>query len=370
MDLSKQNILFFPRTMSLGGTENVVLQLCEIFKPLVNNVVVCSCGGENVRRLNEMNIRHYTIPDIEDKSPSVMIKTAKELLKIVKEEDITVIHTHHRMAAFYVAALRLYKKCNFISTIHGIFLNKKYLTRYAYGHAKLIACGNMVKKNLVGYFALSEERICVIPNAVRAFDGAVQVDETIKRLHENGCVVVGNISRLSEEKGVRYFIESMTNVRAKYPKTHYLIVGTGKEETKLRNLVKELRLEDSIHFLGYRMDVQSILSQIDLAVLSSLTEGLPLAPIEVFSVGKTIVATAVGGMTDLVEDGKNGLLVEPKNPGQIAEKVIWMIEHPEAKRSMEQAAQECYCKTYSIERFRHAYLDFYLQGDRWEEEQA
>lgn len=370
MELSNQNILFFPRTMGLGGTENVVLQLCEIFRPLVNKIVVCSCGGENVRRLYEMGIRHYMIPDIEDKSPLVMLKTAKELCRIVREENITVIHTHHRMAAFYVKLLKLYKKCNFISTVHGVFLNKKYLTRYAYGHAKLIACGNTVKKNLADYFAISKEQICVIPNAVLAFDGVVQEDETIKRLHENGCIVVGNISRLSEEKGVRYFIESLTNVRTQYPQTHYLIVGTGEEETKLRDLVKKLKLEDGIHFLGYRTDVQSILSQIDLAVLSSLTEGLPLAPIEAFSVGKTIVATAVGGTADIVEDGKNGLLVEPKNPRQIAEKVIWMIEHPEAKKSMEQAAQECYRKAYSSERFRYAYLDFYLQGDRWEEEQA
>lgn len=57
MELSKQNILFFPRTMVLGGTENVVLQLCDIFKPLVNNIVVCSCGEENVKRLDKLGIR-------------------------------------------------------------------------------------------------------------------------------------------------------------------------------------------------------------------------------------------------------------------------------------------------------------------------
>ena len=72
MDLGKQNILFFTRTMMLGGTENVVLQLCEVFKPKVNKIVVCSCGGVNVEKLTEMGIRHYQIPDISSK------KTAKE----------------------------------------------------------------------------------------------------------------------------------------------------------------------------------------------------------------------------------------------------------------------------------------------------
>ena len=67
MDLGKQNILFFTRTMMLGGTENVVLQLCEVFKPKVNKIVVCSCGGVNVEKLTEMGIRHYQIPDISSK---------------------------------------------------------------------------------------------------------------------------------------------------------------------------------------------------------------------------------------------------------------------------------------------------------------
>ena len=80
MDLSKQNILFFPRTMGLGGTENVVLQLCEIFKSLVNSIVVCSCGGVNVNKLKNMGIKHYLIPDIERKSPATIVCTKEKTL--------------------------------------------------------------------------------------------------------------------------------------------------------------------------------------------------------------------------------------------------------------------------------------------------
>ena len=83
-DLSKQNILFFTRTMELGGTENVILQLCETFKPLVNKIVVCSCGGVNEKKLKELNIKHYTIPDIENKNPSCILTVSKMLKKIIK----------------------------------------------------------------------------------------------------------------------------------------------------------------------------------------------------------------------------------------------------------------------------------------------
>ena len=68
MQLQDQNILFFTRTMDLGGTENVIIQLCEIFQPLVNKIVVCSRGGVNEEKLREMGIKHYQIPDIEDKT--------------------------------------------------------------------------------------------------------------------------------------------------------------------------------------------------------------------------------------------------------------------------------------------------------------
>lgn len=359
MDLSKQNILFFPRTMDLGGTENVVLQLCEIFKPLVNNIVACSCGGENVECLEKMGIKHYLIPDIEDKSPSVMLKTAKQLRKIVRDENITVIHTHHRMAAFYVAALRLYKKCSFINTSHNTFYDKKFLTRFAYKHAELIACGSMVKKNLVDFFSIPDEKVTVIRNAIAPFDGLVVKDETIEKLRREGCFIVGNIGRLSEQKGMEYYIQALPEVLKKHPKTHFLIIGAGELENSLKEQARQLKFENNLHFLGYRSDIQNLISQLDLVVLSSLWEGLPLAPIEAFSVGKTVVATAVDGTVEIVEDGKSGRLIEPKKPEQIAENVIWMIEHPEEKKLMEQEAKKHYEQEFSIERLSKAYIDFY-----------
>ena len=359
MNLAEQNILFFPRTMGLGGTENVVLQLCEIFKPLVNKIVVCSCGGENVNRLESKGIRHYTIPDIECKSPAIILKTSKALRSIVSQENITIIHTHHRMAAFYVSTLRLYKKCRFINTSHNTFDKKKCFTAFAYRHAALIACGEMVKKNLVDFFGLPAQRITVIRNAVAPFSGEIIKDETIEKLRNDGCFIVGNIGRLSKQKGMEYYIQALSEVIKKHPETHFLVIGAGELEDNLKAQARQLNVENNVHFLGYRSDIQNLISQLDLVVLCSLWEGLPLTPIEAFSVGKTIVATAVDGTVEIVEADKNGCLIEPKKPKQIAEKVIWLIEHPEEKKSMEQAAKRCYELEFSIEKLARAYIDFY-----------
>lgn len=355
MDLQEQSVLFFTRTMKLGGTENVLLQLCEIFKPLVNKIVVCSSGGVNEEKLQKMGIKHYTIPDIESKSFSVITKVYSELKRIVDQEKITVIHTHHRMAAFYVRMTGLDKKCYFINTSHNTFDNKKALTRFAYKNCNLIACGEMVKKNLHDYFGL--ENVTVIHNAVKPFEGEVVIDKQLETAKSEGKFLIGNIGRLSEQKGMEYFIQAMPKVLSVHPEVEFYIIGSGEDEDKLKSLCKELGV--SVNFLGYRSDAQNLMSQLDLIVLSSLWEGLPLTPIEAFSVGKTVVATGVDGTLEIVDDAKNGFLVEPRNAEQIAEKVIWMIEHPNELHTMEIEARKTFDTEFNFDVLAKAYINFY-----------
>lgn len=357
MNLKEQNILFFTRTMKLGGTENVVLQLCEIFKPLVNSIVVCSCGGVNVEKLNRIGIKHYSIPDIEKKSISTIISVGRTISKIVKEENITLIHTHHRMAAFYVSLLGLYRKCEFFNTSHNTFDNKKRLTQFAYKHANLIACGEMVKKNLVEVFCL--KNVQVVHNSVPAFTEDVVLDPVISELHEKGYFVIGNVGRLSEQKGMKYFIDAVPDILKRHSEARFLIIGSGEDDEKLKKQIDQLHIKDQVYLLGYRNDIQNIMSQLDLVVLSSLWEGFPLTPIEAFSVGKTIVATGVDGTVEIVRDGENGLIIEARSSEQISDKVIWMIEHSDERKRMEIEAKLSYKNEFSMDAFAEGYLKCY-----------
>ena len=102
----------------------------------------------------------------------------------------------------------------------------------------------------------------------------------------------------------------------------------------------------------------------DLVVLSSLWEGLPLTPIEAFSVGKTIVATAVDGTVEIVEDKINGLLVEAKHSEQIADRVKYMMENPSEKKQMEANAYLRYITEYSFSNLAEAYIKYYESMER------
>ena len=355
MKLEKQNILFVSRATQHAGAENVVMQLCEIFKPIVNKVVVVSASGFDTEKLNTLGIKHYVIPDIENKSPKNVLIVSKILRHIVKSEQITVIHTHHRMAAFYVALLRLNKGCYFISTSHNTFYNKKALTRFAYRNCNLIACGEMVKKNLSEYFGL--KNITVIHNAVKRFDEQIVIDDDLKKAKDAGYYLIGNVGRLSKQKGMKYYIEAMPKVLDKHPKVRFYIIGDGEEKNELIELSRKMNVNPI--FMGFRKDVRQLMNQLDFIVLSSLWEGLPLTPIEAFSVGKTVIATGVDGTLEIVKNNENGLLVEVKDSDGIANKINWLIDNPEKKKRMEIKARETFEKDFSFDILAKLYIDYY-----------
>ena len=337
MELAKQNILFIVRTMGLGGTENVVLQLCEILSEKVNRIVICSSGGVHEEKLKKMGVVHYTIPDIASKNPLDMLKICLKIKHIIRSEKISIIHSHHRMAAFYaelIATNRMPK----LATAHNTFQDKKRLTHFAYHNTKLIAVGEMVKNNLKAVFKIPENQI------------------TEKK---KGHILVGNIGRLSEQKGMCYFIDAAEITLQKHPETHFIIVGDGEQREQLLKMVDSKKIQNRITFLGYRADIQNVMSQLDFIVLSSLWEGLPLTPIEAFSVGKTVIGTSVDGTPEIICNGIDGYLVEPRNSEQLAEKMIDLIENPTVRKNLEMHALKRYKEEFSFEKLTQRYIEFY-----------
>lgn len=356
--LHEQNILMIARTMGLGGTENVVLQLCEILSGKVNKILVCSSGGVHEKKLQEMGIKHYVMPDIVSKNPMDMLKSYRLIKSIINKEKITIVHSHHRMAAFY-AELATPKKVVKVANAHNTFIDKKKLTQLAYRDTKVVAVGEIVKKNLIEYFEISKEQVCVIHNAVKSFDGNIVPIEALYQERQKGNVLIGNIGRLSEQKGINYFIEAAEITTRTHPEARFVIVGDGEEREKLQAQVKVKGLQDKVLFLGYRNDIQNVMSQLDFVVLSSLWEGLPLTPIEAYSVGKTVVGTAVDGTPEIICDGVDGYLVEPRNQMQLAEKMNELIENPEMQESMGIQAMKRYQDEFSFEKLSQRYIDFY-----------
>ena len=356
--LKNQNVLFITRTLGLGGTENVVLQLCELLSGKVNRLVVCSSGGIHEQKLQEMGIKTYLIPDIVCKNPFTVLNTYRSIKNIIKKEQITMVHSHHRMAALY-AEIAAHKGIIKVANAHNTFQDKKLLTKFAYRNTNIIAVGEMVRKNLIEFFEIPDRRINVIYNAVKPFKGLGNDIPVLNREKEKRHILIGNIGRLSEQKGMTYFIDAAEIVIRSHPEARFVIVGDGELKGQLEEYVKSKQLQDTFLFLGYRNDIQNVISQLDFIVISSLWEGLPLTPIEAFSVKKTVIGTAVDGTVEIIKNQTNGLLIEPKNYIQLAEKMNYLINNRQDKTRLEENAFLTYKRKFSFNTFSKAYLTYY-----------
>lgn len=353
-----EKILLFTRCVGSGGTEKVIFQLAEIYRAAGHEVFVCAAQGVGTQLLKDMGIPYFQIPDMQKKHPKTMLCVLTAVRKIIKQQKITVVHTHHRMAAFYARLLLMTgEKFRFVNNIHNTFDDKKLLTKFAFEKARNIAVGKAVRDNMVRDYDLPEDSVQVIYNAVKQPVLSGKPDETISALRQQGKFIVCNVGRINTQKGFEFYIEAASLLQQRGVSAAMLIVGEGVLMEQMQQMVAERQLEDSVFFLGYRKDVSDVIAQSDVAVLSSLWEGFPLTPIEVFSVGKTMVATDVPGTVEIVEHQHNGLVVPIRDGAAIADAIELLYGDAALRERLEKAALNTYHEKFSYEIFCEKYLD-------------
>lgn len=348
------NILLFTRCMGSGGTETVIIQLARCYREAGHSVVVCAEDGPGGEKLRRLGFPFIPIPDMQSKHPAAMLEIFTTVLKLLRAHSIDVVHTHHRMAAFYARLLRPLHRFVFLNNVHNTFTDKRVLTRFALGKAMNIAVGEAVKTNMLRDYGISEAAIRVIPNAVEPPRLSGTRDPLLAELRRQGKFIIANIGRVNTQKGYEYYLQAAKLLQG-YP-FHFLVVGDGDRLEEIRTMAAELGLSDSVSFLGFRRDVADVIDQCDLTVLSSLWEGFPLTPIEVFSVGKTIVATQVPGTLEIVTHEENGLTVPLRDPQAIAAAIVRLYEDEALRRRLEREAQKTYLEKFSYRAFCAGYL--------------
>lgn len=196
------------------------------------------------------------------------------------------------------------------------------------------------------------------PQDVSNYKNKVLIQEKLK-----GSFLIGCIGRLSYEKGIDIFLKSISIVldSANSDFTHIkaVIIGDGKERQRLELMSKELNIEKNIIFLGYQDKVLDIIRQLDLIVLSSRWEGLPLLPIEVFSQGKTLIASDIPGTNEVVFNNINGLLFKSEDAVDLSEKILLLVENGSLLRQYETAAAVSFNERFSYEKFLNSYNEVY-----------
>jgi glycosyltransferase involved in cell wall biosynthesis len=157
-------------------------------------------------------------------------------------------------------------------------------------------------------------------------------------------------SRLNPMKGVEYFLDAASIVAAKLPETRFLVVGDGAIRHELQDRAARLGLADKVVFTGFRTDVPRLLSEVNLSVLPSLSEGLSNTLLESMAAGVPVVATTVGGNPEIIENGVSGLLVPPRDSAMLADAMLTVLGNPVLASNLAAAGKRRITEMFSIER--------------------
>jgi glycosyltransferase involved in cell wall biosynthesis len=171
--------------------------------------------------------------------------------------------------------------------------------------------------------------------------------------------IIGIVARLDSIKNHRCLIKAMKKVAARFPDALLLVIGDGPLRTELEELVSFVRLNNNIKFLGTRNDIPRLLSVLDIFVLCSLSEGLPLTILEAMAAGKPIVATDVGGIPEIIKDGIDGIIIPSDDSDRLAEAISELLRDKRKRHEMGAKARMKFEEKFTIQTMVKSYEELY-----------
>ncbi len=316
----------------VGGGQQHVLSLARRIDPKKFEVAVgCPRSGFLVDEIQRSGIRHFPV-DLPERADWVGMTNVREILKSFMPD---IVHSHGGTAGFYGRlASFFFPSIRMVHTYHGIhYLNFKG------GWRKHLY--TLVDRLLLG---ITDRVICVARSDFQAGLRAGVVTRRKGVVIFNGIdfkkfrgqkrnvrgkasrdKLVGTIGRLHIQKGQEDLLKAARIVLRENPRVSFCIIGEGELGGRLRAVAGALDIASRVSFPGARTDIADQLSRMDVFVLPSLWEGFPIVLLEAMAARKPIVATAVNGVLEILENGKNALLVSPGNPQELSKAILRML---------------------------------------------
>jgi glycosyltransferase involved in cell wall biosynthesis len=227
------------------------------------------------------------------------------------------------------------------------------LQRHAYRCAHGVVANSEAAAGQLRLEGISANRIHVIPNGIEI----VRYDA---RRGVRPVTTIVTVANLRSEKAHEVLLHAARRLAARHRALRYLIVGDGPRRTELMALATSLGLNAQVTFVGHRDDVPALLAQADLFVLPSRSEAFPNGAMEAMAAGLPVIASRVGGLVDLIEDGRTGILVSPAEPPQFAAAIEELVLNPERAFALGSAARDEVARRYSFERMVGAFEQLYF----------
>jgi L-malate glycosyltransferase len=272
---------------------------------------------------------------------------AKQLMRLrdwMIRKQVEILHAHDFYAGLLGAAAARLARVRVIACQRHMRLSDRRVhewgTRLTHRLAhRVLVNSEAIRDHLLAGGHIAPEKIVVIRNGLSAAVERAVLDSDgrakrraalLRELNlDEGAKLIGLVARLQPVKGHRYFIEAAGRIAAVEPKAHFLLVGDGALRGEIEEQAARAGVNDRVHLLGARNDAALIAAGFDVAVSASLSEGLSNAVMEAMAAGAPVVATAVGGTTELVIDDATGFLAPPADADALARRILDALRDPE-----------------------------------------
>ncbi len=358
--MGRSRVLLLVTLSEWGGAQHVVYLLARHLRQHYDVSVACAPGGQLVERLGREGVRVIAVPEfVRALHPWRDLAALVRLVRLIRQERYDIVHAHSTKAGFLGRlAARLAGVPVVLFTAHGwaftegrVWWKRAALAlveRFCGLLSTTLVCVSRHDHDLARRFRVASagRLVTIRPGVDPAPFGRVDPRAARLALGIRSGPVVGFIGRLARPKEPLDLLEAMSRLS----QGTLLIAGAGPLRPKIERFARRHALEDRVLLLGSREDVPDLLAAMDIFVLPSRWEGLPLAVIEAMMAGLPVLATAVGGVPELVEDGVTGLLVPPRDPEALAWALARLLSDPPLRRRMGAAGREKALREFRIDR--------------------
>ena len=357
----------------IGGVEKLLLDMSDKYDSAKFEVsycnLFCDAQGKGVfptalrnRGLKFFQINGNTWRDV----PSMSI----ELLRLLKSQRFDIVHLHMLQATIVGGfATKFARGSRVVVTKHYTddmlkqsSVVKRLDNLFTKRANRIAAISNNVKRDMVD-LGIPEAKIKVIYNGtdIRKFDARAQEKSTFTVGKEADPFLIGTVGSLTERKGHRYLLEAMPAILKKNSNVHLIVIGEGPEKEMLEKLRGELRLESAITMLGFQENVAPILKQMDVYVHPSVHEPFGIAVLEAMAAAKCVVATAVGGVPEIVSPGVTGYLVRAESSRELSSAISATLEERENTLKMGENGRSRVSEMFDIDVTVRGYESLYQE---------
>ena len=273
------------------------------------------------------------------------LRTVKTIREHILAQQIDLVHTHDYKADLYGYLAARWARRPVFATCHLWFSATisdriytgldRFVLRYFDGVIGVSPpIGSTLQKAWV-----AQRKVAVIANGID-FSPFLSVEDASSDREFGSDLTIGIVGRLVRQKGHPILFAAARGILEKFPGATFVVVGEGPDRKQLEAQAQELGIAGSVYFAGFRDDMPSVYAGLDLMVMPSLDEGLPMTLLEAMAAKRAVIASAVGAVPEVIEHGQNGLLVKPGNAGDLQQAILSLLQDASLRHRIAENARQ------------------------------